>query len=91
MFAFDIKKEMCGVLDFFLSFLKRFEERKTYNMFLLMLDTQFKSLQLVSSFVNHEQGISIIKEYDRKPLHPMLLKCYHHLHLVPNCEIEYTK
>jgi hypothetical protein len=67
MFASNFKKEMCGVFDSFLSFLKRFEQRKTYNMFLLMLNTQFKSLHLVSSFVNHEQDSSIIKEYDRKP------------------------
>ncbi len=41
--------------------------------------------------MSHEQDISNITEYDRKSLHPMLLKCYHHLHLVPNCEIVFTK
>jgi hypothetical protein len=46
MFAFNIKKEMCGVLDSFLSFLQRYEERKTHNIFSLMLDTRFKSLHL---------------------------------------------
>jgi hypothetical protein len=39
MFGSNIKKEMCDVLDSFLSFLKKIEERKTYNIFLLMLDT----------------------------------------------------
>jgi hypothetical protein len=33
-----------------------------------MLDTRFKSLHLVSSFVSHEQDISIIKKYDKKIL-----------------------
>jgi hypothetical protein len=31
-----------------------------------MLDPQFKSYCLVSSFVGHEQGISIVEEYDKK-------------------------
>jgi hypothetical protein len=36
----------------------------------------------VSSFIGLEQGKTIIEEYDRKIWHPMLLKCYHHLHLL---------
>jgi hypothetical protein len=59
-------------------------------MLLLMLDPQFKSFHLVSSFVDHEQGISITENYDKKSLHLMFLKCCHHLHLVSNCEIEST-
>jgi hypothetical protein len=43
---------------------------------------------LVSSFVGHEQGISIVEKYDWKSLQPMLLKCYHHLHLVENYDVE---
>ncbi len=27
----------------------------------------------------------------RKPLQPMLLKCYHHLHHVVDCDVESTK
>jgi len=34
----------------------------------------------MSSFIGLEQGKTIIEKYDRKILHPMLLKCYHHLH-----------
>jgi hypothetical protein len=37
-------------------------------------------------FVGHEQDISIVEDYDRRSLHPMLLKCYHHLRLVVDCE-----
>jgi hypothetical protein len=40
--------------------------KKTNNMLLLMLDPQFKSFHLVSSFVDHEQGISITENYDKK-------------------------
>jgi hypothetical protein len=61
-------------------FSKNYEERNAHNTFSLMLDPQFKSLCLVSSFVGHEQDISIVEKYDRKSSQPMLLKCYHHLH-----------
>jgi hypothetical protein len=64
LFTFNIRKEVCGVLDSFLSFLRNFEERKAHSMFSLMLDPQFKSLYLVSSFVGCEQSIFIIEEYD---------------------------
>jgi hypothetical protein len=91
LFASNIKKEVCGVLDSFLSFLKKYEEKKSHNMFSLMLDPQFENLHLVSSFVGCEQDISIVKKYDRKSLQPMLLKCYHHLHHVKNYDVEFTK
>jgi hypothetical protein len=40
----NIKTEIYGVLDSFLSFLKKCEEKKTYNMFSFMLNSKFKSL-----------------------------------------------
>jgi hypothetical protein len=33
-----MKVEVCGVLDSFLSFLRKYEEKKTHNMLSLMLD-----------------------------------------------------
>jgi len=42
-------------------------------MFSSMLDPKLKSLHLVSSFIGHEQGISIMKEYDKKSLYHMLV------------------
>jgi hypothetical protein len=39
--ASNIRKEVCRVLDSFLSFLKKFDERKTHNMLVLMLDSRF--------------------------------------------------
>ncbi len=59
-------------------------------MYLLMLDPQFTNLHLVSLFVGREQNIYIVKKYDWKSLQPMLLKCYHHLHLVENYDVEST-
>jgi hypothetical protein len=38
LFVLNIKKEVCGVPDSFLSFLRNYEERKAHNMFSLMLD-----------------------------------------------------
>jgi hypothetical protein len=34
----------------------------------------------MSSFIGLKQGKTIIEEYDRKTLYPMLLKCHHNLH-----------
>jgi hypothetical protein len=50
-------KNLRSLFDSFLSFLRTYERRKTHNMFSLMLDSQFKNLCLVSSFVDHEQDI----------------------------------
>jgi hypothetical protein len=79
--ASNIKKEICGVLDSLFSFLKRFNERKTHNVLVLMLDTKFKSLRLVSSSIGRDQGVIIVVEqYDTMSLYPMLMKCYYQLH-----------
>jgi len=88
LFASNIKKQICGILDSFLSFLGKYEERKVHNMLSLMSYSQFKNFCLVSSFVGCKQGISIIKECDLKSLQPMFLKCYHHLHHVKNYDVE---
>jgi len=63
LFASNIKKQICGILDSFLSFLGKYEERKVHNMLSLMSYSQFKNFCLVSSFVGCKQGISIIKEW----------------------------
>jgi hypothetical protein len=73
-FASNLKKEVCVVLEFFLSFLRKFEENETHNMFLKILDPRLKSLRLVSSFIGRKQSVAIVEEYDKKPLYPMLLK-----------------
>jgi hypothetical protein len=63
--ASNIKKEVIKVLDFFLSFLKKNEERKAHNMLLLMLDLRFKILRFVSSLIGCEQAKAIVEEYDK--------------------------
>jgi len=80
-FAKNIKK-IIWVIDFFLSFLIRYDERKIHNQLTLMLDFKFKSLRLIFSFIGHEHEVTIIKEYDKKSLFPMFLKFHHHLPIV---------
>jgi hypothetical protein len=50
-------------------------------MLALMLDRRFKSLRLVFSFIGHNQGITIVEQYDATlSLYLMLMKFYYHLH-----------
>jgi hypothetical protein len=77
--AFNINKEVVQVLDSFFSFLKKYEERKTHNMFFLMLNPRLKTLHLVSYFC-FGQGNAIVEKYDNYKKIPMLLRCYYHLH-----------
>ncbi len=46
-----------------------------------MLDPRFKSLRLVSFVIGHDH-VSIVEKYDKQSLIPMLLKCYHIIHLM---------
>ncbi len=49
----NIKKELCGMLNSFLSFLGKYEKKKVHHLFFLILDSRFKSL---FSFIGHEQN-----------------------------------
>jgi hypothetical protein len=60
-FASNIRKEVCVVLESFLSFLRNFEKNKAHNVLSLILDPKFKSFCLVSSFIGREQGVAIVK------------------------------
>ncbi len=53
--ASNIRKEVCGLLDSLFSFLKKFDEKKSHNMLILMLDLRFKNLSLMSFFIGHEE------------------------------------
>jgi hypothetical protein len=79
LLASNIKKEVCSVLKIFLSFLRKYEEKKAHNMDSLMLDPKLKNLHIISSFVGRDQEI-VVQENDKKSLYPMLLKCHEHLH-----------
>jgi hypothetical protein len=80
LLASNIRWEVINVLDYFLSFLKKYENTKAHNMIPLMLNPMFKSLCMMSSFVGREQGVVLVEEYDKKILYLMLVKCHEHLH-----------
>jgi hypothetical protein len=61
MFDFQHKKEEVVILDYFLSFLRKYEEKNLIDMFYLILDHRFKTFCLVSSFVGSEQGKAIME------------------------------
>jgi hypothetical protein len=77
LFATNIKKEVCGVLESFFYFLSRYEKTNYHNMICLTL---YLKIFIQYFFVGHEEGVNIVKEYDKQLLYPMLLKCYHNLH-----------
>jgi hypothetical protein len=53
MFAFYTKKQVCDVLDGFLSFPTKYEKKKTHNMLILiLLNPRFESFKLVEYFIN---------------------------------------
>jgi hypothetical protein len=58
--ASNIKLEVFGVLDSFLSFMRTYDEKKTHNMLAFMFDPRFKSFCLVYSYVGKGQEVSIV-------------------------------
>jgi hypothetical protein len=44
----------------------------------------------MSSFIGHEQRVAIVEEYDERFLYPMVLKCYHQLHLMIKFKSEFA-
>jgi hypothetical protein len=80
MFGLQHKKEVVGALDVFLSFLKKYNEKKSHTMFFLMLNLRCKTFHLVHSLVACEQSKAIVAEYDELKKIPMFLKHHYHLH-----------
>jgi hypothetical protein len=70
---------------FFIS--KNYEKIKNPNMLYLMWDSIFKILQLVSSFIGWEWIVSIVKNYDKHLMFPMLLNTtmYYNLWQIWKC------
>lgn len=65
MLTSSIRRQVWDILDEFLSFLMKCEEKKAHNMLSLMLDAIFKSFRLVFSFINQEQVVSMAENYDK--------------------------
>jgi hypothetical protein len=64
LFATNIK-EVCNVLQSFLCFFFKFEEKNLHNVLCLMLNPKFKSICLVFLFIGHEKGVNIVGKYYR--------------------------
>jgi len=63
--AKNMNKEVCGVINSFLSFLTRYDEKKIQkNVLALMLNLRFKNSKLISSFIGCEQRMTIVEKYD---------------------------
>ncbi len=86
MLTSNIRKQVWNILDDFLSFPMKCEEKKAHTMLSLMLDARFKSFRLIFSFINQEQVVSIVENYDKQYLFPCLLKCHHVFRLVLKIE-----
>jgi hypothetical protein len=61
LLASNIQKEVYNVLDVFLSFIKKYDERKTHNMFALMLNMRYKNLGIIFNFLGKEPGINVVE------------------------------
>jgi len=60
-FVSFIRKKVWGILNSFLSFLKKNDERKTHNILVLMLNPRFKSFCFGFYFISHDQQVTIIE------------------------------
>jgi hypothetical protein len=67
------------VLAPFLPFTSFYNVNKVHTMLALMLDTCFKSLDVVKLFVGQEKMIQIVVEYDSKNALPLLVVALHFL------------
>ncbi len=77
LLASNFKRQVYGVLDFFLSFLTKYENNKAHNMDFLILNPRFKNLHKILLFVGKEQGV-LVEKYDKMSFYPMLVKCHEH-------------
>ncbi len=57
LLASNFRREVCGMLNSFLSFLTKCENKNTHNTIFLMLNPRFKNLYIIFSFVGKEQGV----------------------------------
>jgi len=46
-FAMNMKKEVCGVINYFFSFLTKYDEDNVHNLLPLLSNPKFKSLKLI--------------------------------------------
>jgi hypothetical protein len=74
----------------FLAFTFSYNASKAHNMLALMLDSHFKSFDVVKVFVGWAKVIQIVVKYDNKVLLPLLVVAFHFLHPTIDGLIEAT-
>ncbi len=80
-----------GKCVMFWSLFKFKKKMKNKNLTILLLDPKFKSLCLIFSFIGWKEKSGIIDEHHRCVLYHMLLKWYHHLHLMSRSKVGYVE
>jgi hypothetical protein len=83
--------EVKAVLAPFLAFTSTYNVVKVHNMFALMLDPRFKSLDILKAFVGKAKVIHMVVEYDIKNLMPLLVATFKFQNFNVNGTIELTK
>jgi hypothetical protein len=68
--------EVKAILAPFLAFASTYIIVKAHNMFVLMLDPQFKSLDILKSFVGKAKVVHMVVEYDTKSLMPLIMATF---------------
>lgn len=71
-----MKRQVLEVLLPFISFMHVIDQKKGHNMLALMLDPKYKSMHLVTSYLEYEATTSLVVDYDEKILLPLLLEAY---------------
>ncbi len=82
--------EVNTILAPFLAFASTYIVVKAHNMFALMLDPQFKSLDILKTFFGKAKVIHMVVEYDTKSFVPLLMATFQFLNLDVNDTIELT-
>ncbi len=72
LFPKNMQKEVVKVLQPFFQFIFVFYSDQVHNMFVIMLDLRFKSLQVVEILVGRGNAIQLISKYDLKAIIPFL-------------------
>jgi hypothetical protein len=69
-------QKVMKVLQPFLQFLFVFYSNQVHSMLTIILDPQFKSLQVVENLVGHGNAIQLASKNDLKPMIPFLMVCF---------------
>jgi hypothetical protein len=80
--------EIKAILAPFLAFASTYIAIKAHNMFVLMLDPWFKSLDILKTFVGKAKVIHMVLECDTKSLMPLLMAIFQFLNFDVNGTIE---